>query len=298
MENKIEQKQNKPELENFRDVSLHAPNKTIEVVQELKEALASRDEEITRKILEDFKNRESLIVRKGESGENFNVLKDAMMFLVEKEFGSRNEFMETKTENIIKWIHETNLPENILSDMIAVFSHQKDELNLFRFLRIIEENAHLLKDKNIILEAEHHLASWEISVYDNKYAAARLNKEVLASSNDPFITNRARFGLSLSKDVKPKDKALEFEKISAIMREIGDKHNSIRALATAAEGYLALAKREKEIKSRESGNLAEENFEKAKALADEAFKRAKEIDYHNAKIQAMKVLIDLFEVLR
>jgi|GEM_PF-2083217 len=292
------QKPEKPELEKTRDLSLHTPDQTIEIVGSLDEALKSEDEGTVRKVIESFKNRESMIIRKGERGKNLELLKSSFIFLVNKEFGSLEGFLEAKNNDIIKWVHQTGLPENFLSDTMAVFVNIKDkksELIFFKILSAIEENSHLLKDKNITFEAEHILATWEREAYDNKFSAERRNIAITNKTSDPFFANRARFGVSYNKELKPKVKAEEFEKISAIMEEIGDEHDSSQALAVAGEAYLSLAKRQEAIKSRESKGLAEVNFEKAKALIQKAFKKAKATDYPNSKIRAMKAFINLFE---
>lgn len=299
MENKFEQNLNKPKLEQPRNFSLHTPKKTIEIVGELKGALASKDESTVRSVLEDFKNRESLRIRKGEGKENLRLLKEGFTFLAYKEFGGREGFLEAKGVDIIKWIHETDLPEGLLPDMMAVLSNAREDSLLFlKLFGTVEENSDLLKNENILYEAEHVLASWERELNNNKYSAQNTNKKVIINSTDPFVLAKARFGVAYNKPFKQiKDKAEEFEKISLIMEEIGDQHDSAQALAVAGEAYLSLANRQKLINSREAKSLAEANFEKAKALIDEAFKKAKEIDYPNAKIRAMKAFIKLFEAL-
>lgn len=298
---------NSPEP-NKEEGLIYRPEKTFELSSELKDALAIENEEVVRKILEDAKARKGFIVSRGKQGENLKLFKTGVDFLIEQEFGDQEVFMEVKSSKVIDWIHEVDLPESFLSDMTSVFYHLKDKnrqenndseniAKFFRFLQIIEENEFNIKDGSVIYEAEHNLATWEKEVCDNFYASEKHNLNLLKKEDvSPIITAKARFGISYNREIKPRKKAEEFEKIAIIMNELGDYHDAAQAVSVAAKSYLALAERQMKSNAIRQGSLIEENLGKAEVLAFDALEKAEDLKYLKAKIRAMEVIIDLFDL--
>lgn len=313
MENKNTIEQNPVNLNNVPESNkkeglIYQPEKTFELASELKDALAIENEEVVRKILEDAKARKGFIVSRGKQGENLKLLKEGVGFLIRKEFKDPEVFMNVETKKIINWLHEVDLPEGILSDMTSVFYHLKDKnkkesndseniVNFFRFLQIIEENELEIENREVVYEAEHNLATWEKEICNNFYASEKHNLGLLNKEDvSPIIVAKARFGIAYNREIKPRKKAEEFEKIMSIMNELGDYHDAVQAMSVAAKSYLALAERQMKSNPVNQSSLIEENLGKAEVLAFGALEKAEDLKYLKAKIRAMEVIIDLFDL--
>jgi len=314
MENKniINQKfgnfKNNQNLLDKKEDLIYRPEKTFELANELKDALAIKNEEVVRKILEDDKARKGFIISRESGGENIKLLKKGIYFLIEKEFNDREVFMNVETKKIIDWLHEVDLPEGLLSDMTSVFYRLKDKnkkesndseniVSFFRFLQIIEENETDIKNRNVVYEAEHNLATWEKEICNNCYASEKHNLNLFKKDDvSLIILAKARFGISHSKEIKPQKKAEEFEKIMIIMNKLGDYHDAVQAMSVAAKSYLALAERQMKSNATRQDSLIQENLGKAEILAFGALEKAEDLKYLKAKIRAMEVIIDLFDI--
>lgn len=267
------------------------PEKTVEVVKELDEALKSQDLDSVQKILKDPETLRSLVVRRGEKNANLDLFEKGVDFLVKEKFGPDENITSVEGKDLINLVKELKLPEQILNELANVAYHKKDHTLFFKMLEDIFKNQESFINKEVFTRATHDLATWASSVEKNPQKAIEINKKLLGSTREfeqEILEKKARFGLSFDKNIKPKEKAEDFEKISADMATLEDDYDSRRAEVEAAKAYLELAKNQE-------GNLRFNNLDKAKELSLEALKYSLDIGYPNLEIHARETLGKIYD---
>jgi hypothetical protein len=289
---------------------IHKPDDTIEIVGELDDALKSKDPGIVHKILEDSANWKSIYYRRTENLENFKMLEDAFDFLIERDlskldylYNEKANIYNVKSEDIIKWIHGTGFPEDVLNESLITAYHDRNERRFFRIYNIIldSDNENLLEDKNMVLKAQHAFASWQSSVVGgkNKEQAKNINESIIDFDKthenvDPVFAAKAEYGaINDNPGIKPRQKGDSFIKINERFKSLGDEFDSMQATNEAAKAYFELGKRQGQMGPKEQSN-SEENIGLAKELALEALGKAIAQKYTNAEIKARETLGEIY----
>ncbi len=279
----------------------------IEVISSLDEFLKTEDEEKVREILKNRSVCEQAIYSRGEQGNDYlDLLEKSFAFLLAKEFGQEKDIFSVSGNEMIKWLQETGLPEYVLIYLLEAAFHQNNENKFLKFLSLILSHAEEIKDKSVVLRAEHDLASWQSSKSENKEKAFLLNKRIIKNSSIidlrgeidkkdlANIIEKARFGLTYNKELKPKDLIKGYNKLTISLRELHNLQDATRALNEKAFAYLNLAKRQT---GKSQSDLKEKNLFLAKDTALAALKYAINFNYINAEIKARKALVAVYKEL-
>lgn len=226
------------------------PEQTLEIVQSLEGALGSKDVNQVQKILQDPENLRSLIQRRGEKNLNYDLLEKGFYSLFQEKFGPSDIFHQ-KGEDVIDFIHEYDLPEQILIEYLDLAFQRRDRALLNRLATIILENEEKINNKSIIAAVLHNIASWKASQEKNISEAVDYNKKALTAANsagDEKLAEKIKYGLTFSKDLKPKDKIRGFEQIVSTMEVLDHNYDAMRARIDEAIAHIELAKRQKNTK--------------------------------------------------
>jgi len=269
---------------------LQKPDNTIEKVSELEEALKSKSLDEIQKLLQEPDTLRSLVVRRGEKSKNYKIFLDGFDLLVKEKFGPGENLMSMNGKDLIDFLHEVGLPEQILAEITDVAYNNRNKELFFKYLRIIFENEENLKDKEMFSRAQHNLASWEATVNKDFQKSININRKILEETQ-PFgrevLVQKAKFGLLHGKKLRSKDKAKDFNEIAASMEKLGFFEGSVRAKQEAARAYLELAKNQ-------TGNLRYNNLDKAQVLALDSLKQSIDIKYPNAEINSRRILANIY----
>lgn len=202
---------------------IHPKKDTIEIVGSLQGALKSRDTEAVRKIFHDPKTLRSLV-----EGGKYEQLESSFAMLVADKFGPEKNISNIDDEDVIAMIHEYDIPEQMLAEILAAEFHKKDSVAFYRMARIILENRGLLENQSVVSTAEHSLASWKGSVENDHKKALELNRKVIEealASGDTALVAKATFGLTFNKDLKFGEKIKSYEKLARQLGELSEGKN-------------------------------------------------------------------------
>lgn len=270
------------------------PEKVIDVVNDIPEALRNKNIDQIRDILSDPQILRGAIINRNENNKNLILLRDSFDMMFVEKFGKKEDLYFVDSKIILDWVHEIGWPENILNGMAATAFHLQDDRKFFRIINIIFENESRFENPSVVLMAMNDLASWQSAVEKNPNKAIGTNKEALGlvlESNDKVLETKIRFGMTYDKSLKPKDKANDFENYLERFEDCGVEIEAVRAMIEAADAYANLAKGQ----WGNSAQLKIKNLDKAEYLAQEALKKAYDLGgYTNAIIKAHKVLQKIY----
>jgi hypothetical protein len=266
---------------------------SVEIMENLSEALKSKNFNQIKELLKNPQIARRILLDRREGSKNLVTLQDSFDLMFQERFGPKADIFTEESEKILDWVHDIEWPEYILTNMLDSAYHLKDFRRFFRILTIISENENRLKDKEVLLIAQHDLATWESTASGNPSGALKINKDILGQAiklNDKTLETKIRYGVAHNKPLKPKEKAGDFEKLAASFDESGDEYDAIRAMAEAAKAYLALAKGQ----WGDSKKNKFDNLEKAQTIAEESLDRAEKLKYSNGMYHAHLALAGIY----
>ncbi len=226
------------------------PEQTLEVVESLEGALGSKDTNQVQKILQDPKNLRSLIQRRGEKNLNYDLLEKGFDSLFREKFGPTNIY-HCRGSEVIDFIHEYDLPEQILVEYLDLAFQRRDKTLLNRLATIIFDNEEKIDDKSIIATVLHNIASWKASQEKDPQKALDYNRQALETANrtgDSVLAEKIKYGLTFSKNLKPKDKIKGFEEVASSMEALDHNYDAMRARIDEALAHIELARRQRQTK--------------------------------------------------
>jgi len=266
------------------------PKEVIEVVGSMPDALAEKNPSRIQEILKNPGLWRGVMLNRENNNQNLLLLQAGFDRMFEEEFGKTDDIYHVDSERVLDWIHKIGWPENILSEMINLSYHMRDELRFFRLINIVFSNENKFSDPSVYPRAMHDLATWQSMVEKNPSRAIETNKQVIGLSRgigDQVLETKAGLGNVYNNSWKPKDKIIAFEKYRKIFEENGDEVEAVRAMVEAANAYTALAQRQWEG----SQKIENDNLERAEFLAEEALKKSHELGgYTNAIVRANEAL--------
>lgn len=269
-------------------------DKSAELVSAFKEALESRDDDAVQKILSNPEALHSLIVRVGKGGHNLKLVEEGFDLFLQSRFGKEANlamFDAKRGSELVDFLHETGLPEQVLSELSQCAFHRGEEAKFFNILRLIYLNQERFQNQQVVARAIHDLASWH-GKRQERGLAADLNKEALGAARktgDDILEKKIRAGLSINKELKPRDRADDLTKYAEELKAKGVTYDAARLKVEAALSLLELARRQR-------GSMKEEGLGRAKEIAlEDGLKEAVEIDYPNAEILAREILADIYK---
>lgn len=274
--------------EYINEWEIYDPNKNLEIALVLSKSIQEKNIQGIIEIFRDMKALRSLIVWRGENGECLKLIAVGL-----KEIISQKNDLKIDIENgkeIIEFLRELKIPEESLLFCVNAAYHLRDKENLDVFLGIIFKNVEILIDKRIYFRVLHILASWKEAVEHNSKESIKLNMEVVANTkeSDPVYYIKAKFGLSYSKPLAPRQKVEDFLYFAKEFKKYGNIHDSFRATAEASRAMLDLSKQQG------IEDIAFGNIEKSKEIALIALKIAKDVGYPNLEIIASDILSAIY----
>jgi len=270
------------------------PEQTVEIVASLDGALKSKDTGQVQKVLQDPKNLRSLIERRGEKNLSHDLLKKSFDLLFQEKFGPIDIF-HCPGNKVIDFIHEYNLPEQVLIEYLDVAYHKRDKVLLNRLAAIIFENEDLLENKSIVPTLLHNIASWKSSIEGNTAESLDFNKQALTAAdqaNDDVLEEKIKFGLTFNKVLKPKDKAQGFADVAAKMEVLDHKYDAMKARVDEALARIELAKRQKNNKQ---SLEREDNLGVALELIKAAYNYSTFKKISNLEVMALDAFARIYE---
>ncbi|MDO8241184.1 MAG: hypothetical protein Q7T51_04360 [Candidatus Moranbacteria bacterium] len=267
------------------------PKEVIETVGSMPEALASKDLSRIQEILKNPGLWRGAMLNRENNNQNLLLLRAGFDRMFEEEFGKMDDIYYVDSGKVLDWIHKIGWPENILNEMIGLAYYTRDELRFFRLINIVFANENKFSDPSVYTRAMHDLATWQSMVEKNPNAAVETNKKVVGLAReigDQVLEAKVGFGMTYNRVLKPKDKAIAFEKYQKVFEENGDEIEAARAMNEAADAYTSLAERQ----LKESKKIIDfDNLDRAEFLALESLKKSHDLgSYTNAIIRAHKVL--------
>jgi len=268
------------------DWGIKKKDEVIEVVENLGDVLKSGNVDDVSKILQDKQLLRSFVIQKGEGGKNLQYLNELVDFVIKDEFGQNADILDIEGEKLISLLHEREIPEQVLGEMLSSAYHMHDRIKFFRIYSVIMENSEKLHNKELIEFANHDLASWYGSVEKDSDKSQKLNKEVLDSAKMKdlkIIATKAKFGITFNRDLKPKEKAQGFAEIRESMEAVEHHYDAHRARIEEIKALVELASRQKSQNEKE---MRFENIDRAIALSKEVLDYAIKSGYSNLEVLA------------
>jgi hypothetical protein len=226
---------------------IDSPESDIEIAEKLDGILASQNIEEANRVLQDPKLLHRLIIQRGEHDANLERLKGLADLIVKDEFGKESTVLTAPSAELIEALHTRDIPEQVLGDLLTTAYHQRDKVAFFHIYSLIKQNADTLQNKELIDVAEHDMASWADVVENDSEHALALNTAILehAKVNDlKILGQKARYGITLQKNLRPKDKAHGFEKIANDMGALEHHYDAMRAHIEEIKARIELAERQ------------------------------------------------------
>lgn len=271
-------------------------NDTQKIASDLKMALKKDDYLTVLSLLSSPINLKSFVVRRGEKGEYYDLILDSFLFLLKKDL-SFQQIQEIKSKVLIDFVHKKELPEIILSEILAIAFHKRDE-KLFKYiLDVILKNKKLFKNIEVTAFALNIWGAWLGVVEKNHEKNIEVNKQALAIARDHnlgVLECKALFALCdhkghrKEKILKPRNQVDDYENLSKKFMDLGIDYDSFRCDIELALSYLNLSKKQ-------VGKDREKNLEKALLEAKKAQKNARKMVYPNALIRIKNILSDIYE---
>ena len=288
------------EKDKDNDKRILSPEKTIEIVEDLDEALKTDDMDSVREILFNPQTRESLIDNRGRKNKHQLLLLESFDALIKKS-SKEDNLLSINGRRLVEIMQAENIPESILLDVASVAYHSRNEKFFYKLINeVILDNRDMFRDETIMDYAKHHLATWKGVVELGKAESAVINDQVGKETGDPTLKTKTQYGRVLSSEnIKLSEKGKIFQnEIIPDFDEQGNNIDKIRAMQELAAINLAKARnlnknlnktnlKEKEIRDR----LIEESLE----IAQETLESAKEVGYSNAEIVSYRILADIYE---
>jgi hypothetical protein len=268
------------------------PKQTVEIVDSLSEALKSRDVYTVQKILQDPENLRSMVERRGavenhgEDSKSHKHFQESFDLLFKEKFGEVDIYHVNESE-VVDFIHEYQLPEQILAEYLDIAYHKRDEVLFNRLKSIILENKEKFKNQSIIPRYYHNLATWQTMIEKNEEKAKDSQREAkigAIATKDEVLdkkTNYPRPGL------KAKDRIEGYNKTIAGMEALDHRYDAMRARVDEALARVELAHRQKGTKQFE---LRTEHLDIAKKLALTAYDYSLAQDIPNLEVMALEAL--------
>jgi hypothetical protein len=278
--------------------SIEKSDATRDRAGEIEAALRDGDADAIQKVLQNPEAVHGLVLRIGAKGRNLELLEQSFNFLLKTRFGAGaelSEFESSKGPELIGFIREVGLPEQILTEISECAFHAGEDKKFFKILKFIYLNQEHFQNQQVVARAIHDMASWQ-GTHQHKETAISLNQEALGmarKTGDVILERKVQAGLSINKTLPPRLRAEDLVKIATELelKEKGVDYDAVRLRIEAAGALLELAKRQ-------TGSLREENLIKAKNLAlEQGLKGVMEIDYPKAEILARRILTDIYEEL-
>ena len=270
------------------------PEQTVEIVGSLEGALNSKNVDEVQKILQDPENLRSLIERRGEKDSSHDLLEKGFNALFQEKFGPIDIY-HCQGSEVIDFIHEYNLPEQILIEYLGVAYHRRDKALLNRLKTIIFENEDQLENKSIVAAVLHNIASWKSSIDGNTAESLDFNKQALDAANkakDLVLVEKIKYGFTYNKDLKPKDKAIGFSDIAERMEALDHKYDAMKARVDEALAHIELAKRQKNAKQ---SSERKDNLDIALELIKAAYNYATFKEISNLEVMALDAFSKVYE---
>ncbi|MFO7807453.1 MAG: hypothetical protein R6V40_03470 [Candidatus Moraniibacteriota bacterium] len=275
------------------------PEKTIEIYEKMPEALKNKDLDQVKEILSDPQGLRGVFLDREGKNKNLIQVRNGFEMLFKESFGESADIYSVDGEKIVEWIHDLDLPETVLNEMMTIAFHLNDHKRFFRIFNIILEAEDGLQNESVKTKALHDLASWEDTVEKNPEKAIDINKQVVGHAKerkDIVLETKARFGLTTQKDLKPKMKAEDFEQYVDRFKEQANEYDSIRSMEEAARAYFNLALNQKNVSKGHYFNSLDKAESLAQNAAEEAhnFKQTNKIQFSNALYLAKDIMSQIY----
>jgi len=268
----------------LHEYKIYNPEKTGEIVEELKMSMKEKDLYLVEKIIKDSMAWRSFDVRHEEY-----LLIEAFDMLLRERFGK--EILNIEDKELVNFVHEFDLPEQILVEISSMAFHQRNPVLFFKLISAIVENCDDIKDEIIVKRAQHNMATWEAVVNKNFEKSININKDVLKWAKDfgqEVLASKAKFGITATKySLKSNDKIADYKTVQAELEKMGNIYDAMRAKIEVANCYLKLAKKQTDKKSI---NVRQENLDHAESIARNVLNIVEEINYPNLEIRSWEVL--------
>ncbi|MDA3840054.1 MAG: hypothetical protein PF572_03105 [Patescibacteria group bacterium] len=200
----------------------------LDIVTNLESFLAENKIDDIKKFLSDPLSRERLIYDRGRKNKNQYLFLDSFNSFLEESSGSNLESIDER--RLLEIIHRENIPESVLSDLVSIAYHARDEKLFYKLVGVVFENQDMLEDKTVLHYVKHHLASWKGVVEQNKKEAMSLNDEVGEETDDRSLQAKAKYGRIFNSAIKIPEKAVIFKKeIIPELEDAGNNKDAIRA---------------------------------------------------------------------
>lgn len=268
------------------------PEDTKKIADKLKVFLEKKDLKGVVSILKDPYNSRSFITRRGHGNEYIENLLKGFSFV----FGVENWMNLEFNEKNIDLLHQKNIPERLLIEIMAATYRFRQEKLFFSIRNTVLNNQDKIRDAEVIAGVYHEFAAWLAEVNKDWEGAVGVNRQAIDMTKKfgfKLLENKILFGLSLNKgrrnirQIKPKDKIDDFAKFAENFRNLGDCYDAARADLEKIGAMVELAIRK--------------NKEDRKKLLEEALKlckkaqiEIKEIEYPNALVMAKELLSNIY----
>lgn len=270
-----------------KEWGIYGFEKNLVIAEELK---ASIENNKTEKIIELFRDIiaiRSLIVWRGLEGSFLELVSEGF----EKILNANNIKLEVEEgADIITFLQKKEISEEVIHLLGEIAYHQRNKELLYKTKDILTENRNLLKSDKAYFRALHTLATWKEGVEHDSEESLKLNMEVIRNikESDPIFYLKAKTGMTYNKTLLPKQKVADFLQNSKELLILGDGYDAFRVKVEAARAMLDLA--------RQQGveDIAFESLDKAKHIALDSLKIAKDIGYSNLEIVASETLESIY----
>jgi hypothetical protein len=261
-----------------------------EKIEEFESAYDHEDEELIIQNLRDPKFLRTSIINRGEQNNNLLLLQKAFDLILQNQFGPDESVLTLSSQEIIDFIKEAEIPEQILAELTSIGYHTKNGQLLYRVLEIIneaEENG-ILQNSTVSLTAHHNEATWLASRMDNQEdLALQINQELAKQAQEQEVAKQAKeedakriglkssFGVAYNKpNLKPLQRVEDFHKIAIGMQEIGHDYDAIRAIIESTFWRYNYS-----IQKDTPNHLRKEHIDQAHGDALDALKYSLDINY-------------------
>ncbi len=232
----------------------------------------------------------SLVVERGVHDQNLELLERGFGVFVQGD------------EKILETLTRHELPEAVLSELVASAYHRRDKEALYSRIGSITENEGESLSQATILRAQHDLASWKSTVEGKKDEALQINKEVLTAIREgglvlPTLEQKVRYGIAHNKSgLKPAAIIGDFQHIQEGFLQAGDVFDAIRAEIEIASASIELARRQ--VANPVRRDEAYMQLEVAERIAEKVSEEAFEMGYANAEVLANELFVKIYTEMK
>lgn len=269
--------------------NIYEKEKAEQLAMDFESAVKTGKSEKVLAYFQDTKLLRSLVVRRGENNKYFDLIEKSFNLLLEK----ASIDLTSNDDGLLEFLHNSDISEQVLAELENIAYHRRDKNKFFQLISIIKKFENQLENKNVLARSAHDLATWfnadgeiEKAIEENKHAL-----ELARKYEEPVIELKSKFGITYNKHkLKSRLRAEDFLNYSSELKKNGLDYDSVRAKIEAAKALCASALKQEK-------NQKESGLSKAKDIALEALKEAKDIQYPNAEILARKVLGEIYSEL-